>query len=191
MPLNDWVLAIKKTLKHPKANEDARIKFQEKMNDFSKQGKTIIYLDESGFAKDMPRTHGYCRKGQRCYGHQDWHAKGRINVIGAIIGFTFLTVSLFEGNINSDTFYAWLKQDLLPKVKPDSVLVMDNATFHKRQDMITAIQDKGVILEFLPPYSPDLNPIEKKWAQAKSIRKKLRCDDINFLFQEYFNYVKL
>ncbi|WP_420797792.1 transposase [Pasteurella atlantica] len=52
-------------------------------------------------------------------------------------------------------------------MKSDSVLVIDNATFHKRQDMITAIQDKGIILEFLPPYSPDLNPIEKKWGSSQ------------------------
>ncbi|MDP8177012.1 hypothetical protein QJU83_05565 [Pasteurella skyensis] len=77
-------------------------------------------------------------KGRRCYGRQDWHAKGRINT-----------------------------------------------TFHKRQDMIKT----GIILEFLPLYSPDLIPIEKKWVQAKSIRKKLRCADIDSLFQEYFDYV--
>ena len=52
---------------------------------------------------------------------------------------------------------------------------MDNATFHKRADMIQAIEQRGTLLEFLPPYSPDLNPIELKWAQAKSIRRRHRC----------------
>ena len=46
-----------------------------------------MYLDESGFARDGPRTHGYCYRGKRCYGVHDWHAKGRINVIGAMVGF--------------------------------------------------------------------------------------------------------
>lgn len=53
---------------------------------------------------------------------------------------------------------------------------MDNASFHKRDDMIRAISQDGHTPEFLPPYSPDLNPIERKWAQTKSIRRKFKCD---------------
>ena len=102
----------------------------------------------------------------------------------------FITVSIFEGSVNSDVFYSWLTQDLLPKVSENSVIVMDNASFHKRSDMIEAIQDKGIILEFLPPYSPDLNPIEHKWAQAKSIRRKYRCD-VNEIFSKHSEYVYL
>lgn len=132
-------------------------------------------MDESGFALDAPRTHGYSSIGDRCYGFHDWHARGRINAIGAIIDFSFLTVCLFEANINSDIFYAWLTEDLLPKLPLNSVVVMDNASFHKRADMLKDIEDSGHTLEFLPAYSPDLNPIEKKWAQAKAIRKRERC----------------
>ncbi len=139
----------------------------------------------------MPRSHGYSVKGIRCHGTRDWHAKGRTNVIGAIKGFAFLTVSLFDSNINADIFHTWLTQDLLPKMDAGSVLVMDNATFHKRKDMLEAIAEKGIILEFLPAYSPDLNPIEHKWAQAKAIRKKLRCDDIDKLFAEHLDYAIL
>ena len=102
----------------------------------------------------MPRTHGYSVKGERCYGIHNWNAKGRTNVIGAIINFAFLTLGMFESTVNSDVFYAWLTQDLLPKVPRASVIVMDNASFHKRQDMMKAIKDHGGILEFLPPYRP-------------------------------------
>ena len=68
--------------------------------------------------------------------------------------------------------------------------VMDNATFHKRHDMIQAIQDNGCSLEFLPPYSLDHNPIEKKWAQAKAIRKRHRCC-VDGLFSIYRQYAEL
>ncbi len=61
---------------------------------------------------------------------------------------------------------------------------MDNASFHKRQDMKEAIKDAGHTLEYLPPYSPDLNPIEHKWAQAKSVRRKHKCD-ISTLFRDF------
>jgi hypothetical protein len=144
----------------------------------------LIYIDESGFAHDMPRTHGYAPKGQRCFGKHDWGAKGRTNAIGALIGKVLLTVSLFESNINTDLFTGWIEQDLLPKLPANSVLVMDNATFHKSQTMQETIKKAGHTLEYLPPYSPDLNHIEKKWAQAKALRKKYHCS-IDHLFQSY------
>jgi transposase len=82
-----------------------------------------------------------------------------------------LTISLFKFNVDADVFYAWLTKDLLPKLSEGTVIVMDNASFHKRQDIIQA----GCIAEFLPPYSPDFNPIEHTWAQLKSIRNKMKC----------------
>ena len=82
-------ISYKKTLKHPKACELARSRFIERINEYERQGKEIIYLDESGFAQSMPREYGYSDKGSRCYGVHDWHVKGRVNVIGAIMGMTF------------------------------------------------------------------------------------------------------
>jgi len=72
--------------------------------------------------------------GERCPGKHDWHAKGRTNVIGALLATTLLTVTLFPGTINADVFFARLSQDSLPKLPPNSVIVMDNAAFHKRAD---------------------------------------------------------
>jgi transposase len=75
-------------------------------------------------------------------------------------------------------------QDLLPKLPLHSVVVMDNATFHKRQDTRDAIQNAGHTLEYLPAYSPDLNPIEHKWAQAKALRKQ-QNQTVDMLFKSY------
>lgn len=124
----------------------------------------------------MPRTHGYALKGHRCYGKHAFGAKGRTNVIGALIGKVLLTVSLFQGNINTEVFTAWIEKDLLPKLPPHSVLVMDNAAFHKNQTLQMMIKNAGHTLQYLPPYSPDLNPIEHKWAQAKALKRKNKCD---------------
>lgn len=134
----------------------------------------------------MPRTHGYSLKGKRCYGRHDWGAKGRTNVIGALKEGLLLTLSLFQATINTQTFDAWVVQDLLPKLSPGSVVVMDNATFHKSQSMKEALEAKGHTLFYLPPYCPDLNPIEHKWAQAKSKRRKLQCS-----IEELFNQSEL
>lgn len=120
----------------------------------------------------MPRTHGYALKGKPCYGTHDWGAKGRTNVIGALFKGMLLTLSLFEGNVNTDIFTSWLQQDLLPKLPQKSVVIMDNATFHKSITIQESLNSAGHSLLYLPPYSPDLNPIEKKWAQAKALRRK-------------------
>ena len=134
----------------------------------------------------MPRTHGYAAVGQRCTGRHDWHAKGRTNVIGALIGKVLLTASLFTSNINSDIFHEWVRQDLLAKLPPASVIVMDNAPFHKRADIQAMLLGAGHTLDFLPSYSPDFNPIEKKWAQLKSFRKKIRCSTVHLFNIESF-----
>ena len=135
----------------------------------------LVFLDESGFAFDLPRPSGYAPVGERCEGLQDWHAKGRLNVIAALLGTRLMAVTLFTGSINSNVFFAWLTQGLLPQLPPQSVIVLDNATFHKRADIQQAITEAGHFLEYLPPYSPQLNPIEHKWAQAKALRRKTRC----------------
>jgi transposase len=135
----------------------------------------------------MPRTHGYFTKGKRLFGTHDWGKKGRVNVIGAIIGGLMLTANLFTTTINADVFYGWITQDLLPKCPKNSVIVMDNAAFHKRKDIQDAIAKAGHTLEYLPPYSPDLNPIEQKWAQSKSIRRKFQCS-IKEIFTQNLNH---
>ena len=69
----------------------------------------------------------------------------------------------------------------------NSVLIMDNAGFHKSPLLLEMIEKAGHKLEYLPAYSPDLNPIEPKWAQSKSKRRKYKCD-IDVLFQDLHNY---
>lgn len=91
----------------------------------------------------MPRTHGHAQRGQRCYGKHDWGAKGRTNVIGAVLGGILLTVSMFDSTITTEIYTAWMKQDLIPKLPPQSVVVMDNATFHKGNEMKNALEEAG------------------------------------------------
>ena len=92
---------------------------------YQNDNHSLVYIDESGFVFDMPREYGYLEKGKRCYGQKNWHAKGRLNAIGAVIEMELLTVTLFDSNINADIFYAWLTQDLLPKLPDKSALIMD------------------------------------------------------------------
>lgn len=132
----------------------------------------------------MPRTHGYAIKGKRCYGTHDWGARGRTNAIGALVAGALLTIVLLTGTVNTEVFTCWVKEDLLPKLSPNSVIVMDNAAFHKGLEMKKSIADAGHSLLYLPPYSPDLNKIEHKWAEAKHARKTIGCS-IEDLFCYY------
>ncbi len=155
-------LAPKKVMRHPKADEDARRVFCEKITQYGKDGRSIVYIDGSGFAHDMPRTHGYAPGGERCYGSYDWQARGRINVIGALPAGVLSGVGLTGANVEADIFNPWLTGDLLPKLPPRVVLVMDRATFHRRADTQAAVAQAGHTLEYLLAYSPDFNKIEHK-----------------------------
>jgi transposase len=141
-----------------------------------------LSLDESGFVQDMPRLRGYAPIGQRCYGVHDWKAYGRTNAIGALIGTRLITVGLFQSNVNALVFKSWLAQDLLPKVPPRCIIIMDNAAFHKTSAVKHLIENAWHTLDYLPPYSPDLNPIEKIGTLAKSIRRTFQYN-IDELFQ--------
>lgn len=160
------------------------MEFQDKIKEYREKGKVIVFTDESGFIESAPRAHGYSIKGERCYGIHDWHPSKRTNVIGALMERSLLTVSIFNCNINGAVFNSWVEQDLIPKLPANSVIVMDNAAFHKSEDLKTIIEQSGHTIEYLPPYSPDLNPIEPKWFQAKSKKRKYNCD-IDTLFEKY------
>ena len=81
-----------------------------------------------------------------------------------VLSGLLLTVTLLTGKVNSAVCYTWITPELLPHLPSQGVIVMDNASFHKRLAIHEAIRDEGHILRFLPPYSPPLNPIEPKWA---------------------------
>ncbi len=108
-----------------------------------------------------------------------------MNAIGARLAGVLLSVGLTTGNVDADIFNLWLEHDLIPKLPAGAVLVMDNTTFHRRADTIALITRAGHRLEYLPAYSPDLNPIEHKWAQAKAWRRKTGVT-VEELFQTQF-----
>ncbi len=143
----------------------------------------VIYIDESGFTEDMPRLFGYAPNGSRCFGKHDWQAKRRTNAIGALTGDRLLTAALFDCSINTDVFEAWMEQEFLPVLPNGNIVVTDNASFHKSDKIQELIESSGCLPDYLPPYSPDLNPIEHKWAQAKARRRKLGCS-VDELFQQ-------
>ena len=139
-------------------------------------------MDESGFESETIRPCGYAPIGSPCIGSYNWQAKERTNVIGALYGRMLFALDCLKSNINKEVFYHWCKFTLIPKLKKKCVIVMDNATFHKRVQKL--LNRHGHRLLFLPPYSPDLNPIEKKWAQVKFLRQGWMENDLSKLFYD-------
>jgi len=119
-------ISRKKTFFHPKADEEARRLFKKKINVYELMGIPLIYIDESNFIENMPRTFGHTLEGARCFGKHDWTAKQRTHVVGALAGDRLLTAVLFDGGINTDVFEAWIQQGLLPVLLNGAVVVMDN-----------------------------------------------------------------
>ena len=136
----------------------------------------------------MARTYGYAKVGDRCYDTHNWNAGRRENAIGALINNSLTACGIVNGNVDSDTFNTWLEKILVPELPENSVIIMDNASFHKGHRTEEILSEHGHKLEFLPTYSPDLNPIERRWAQAKSIRRKHNCSTIE-IFQKYLGSI--
>jgi len=176
------VLLKKKTLHHPKSDEEKRQLFAEQLAQHEKDNRPVVYLDESGFKAHDYRPYGYAKKGEKCFGEHNWQLKNQTNAIGAIYNNQLFAVGLYDCSVNSDVFHSWAQQLLLPQLPLNSVIVMDNATFHKGLDIQKIIEDSGHTILWLPPYSPDLNPIEQTWAWVKKKRQDWGIDCIDTLF---------
>jgi hypothetical protein len=126
-------------------------------------------MDETGFARSTYRTHGWATRGKRVFGFCDALTRPRTSLIGAYCrGQTALIAPLlFEGTCNTQVFNLWLTHEFLPQVPRGCYLVLDNAAFHRAASSMALLKQAGVIPLFLPPYSPELNPIEKCWANIK------------------------
>ncbi|OXL21546.1 transposase [Psychrobacter sp. DAB_AL32B] len=159
-------------------------------------------MDESGFEHATIRPHGYAPIGTPCIDSYNWQGKKRTNVIGALYEKTLFALDCIKTNINGDIFYHWCKHTLIPSLKRKCVIVMDMSedkakhcfaraqgescarviSYHKRVKRL--LNRHGHRLLFLPPYSPDLNPIEKKWAQVKFLRQGWMENDLSKLFYD-------
>ncbi len=149
------------------------------------QGKQFVYVDESAFAPTAERTHGFARKGKRVHGQRSGQRRPRTSFLAALCGKQMLAPFLFQGTCNTAVFNAWLEQELCPHLTPNSVVIMDNATFHKSTLTQQLIQQRQATLLFLPPYSPDLNPIEKRFDTIKRYRSYTPEISLNLLIQTY------
>jgi transposase len=151
------------------------------------QGKVdperLVFIDETWVKTNMTRTHGRAPRGQRLvaavpYGH--WRT---LTFLAALRADRIDAPCVFDGPINGQRFTAYVEQFLVPTLKSGDVVVMDNLGSHKGHAVRRAIRAAGAHLLFLPPYSPDLNPIEQIFAKLKTLLRKAEARTVNALWQ--------
>lgn len=131
----------------------------------------------------MTRLRGRAPRGQRLIDktpHGHWKTSTLIAALG-VEGVRCSTV--VDGAVNADIFEAFVEQVLAPRLEPGDVVVMDNLSSHKRDRTRQLIEQAGAELRFLPPYSPDLNPIEMVFSKIKQILRSLACRTVDTLWE--------
>ena len=127
----------------------------------------LVYFDESGFAAHSHRPHGWAKRGTKLHGKIAGNNRKKTNLIMAQRGKEWLAPMLFESSCTHHTVTSWIKDMLIKELKPNSLITMDNAPFHNKPEIKAALEEYGHKLLPLPPYSPDLNPIEQTFAIIK------------------------
>jgi transposase len=122
----------------------------------------------------MQYEYAYSAPGEVIYGEKQGSRRGRTSIIGAYGGKGLEAVVTFEGSCNRSVVETWLAEQLLPQCEKGTVIVMDNASFHKGGRIRELIEQKECHLLYLPPYSPDMNPIEKCWGWLKRKIRRAR-----------------
>lgn len=164
----------------------------------------FVFLDESSAKTNMTRLYGRAPVGQRCHfaapqGH--WHTTTLLSAIRRT-GVMKEASILFDGPTDATVFRGYVEQCLAPALTPGDIVVMDNLASHKVAGVREAIDAVGASLWYLPPYSPDLNPIEKLWSKVKAWLRRVAARTVAGLIHavgdalsalhpdECLNYVK-
>ena len=126
-----------------------------------------VHLDESGFWNYYDREYGYAPKGEKVFGKVAGRKYARTNPVAAKVGDRLIAPMCYNRNTDSTVFEYWFEEQLTPLLRPGDVVIMDNASFHRKTKLYEIAGRHQIKILFLPPYSPELNPIEKTWANIK------------------------
>lgn len=150
----------------------------------------MVYLDESGIDKFLHRDYARSTRGTQVICDIKGNQYQRVSMISALCMKRIIAPFVFEGTADRALFTQWLEECLAPQLKPDQVVVMDNYSIHKGQKIKDIIENRGCRLVFLPPYSPDLNPIENLWAIIKNRIRKMKksYSDFHKAIDQAFRY---
>jgi transposase len=132
----------------------------------------LVFIDETWAKTNMTRTHGRCARGQRLVARVPHGKRKTLTFVAGLRCDGITAPCILDGPINAESFLAWVVQFLIPTLRPGDIVVMDNLSSHKKPIIRRVIRAAGAKLFYLPPYSPDLNPIEQAFAKLKILLRK-------------------
>src|SRR3954469_24900005 len=142
----------------------------------------LVFIDETGASTKMARLYGRAPRGKRCVApipHGHWQTT---TFVGALRATGMTAPMVLDGAMDGAAFETYVKEILAPTLSPGDIVVMDNLPAHKRAQIRTAIEITGARLMYLPPYSPDLNPIEMAFAKLKAALRKAAARSVEALW---------
>lgn len=129
----------------------------------------LVFLDESGANLSMSRSHAWIRRGTEMFDPKPMNWGTNLTMIGAIRSDGWLALSTMFQTANGDRFVDWIRKRLAPKLRHGDIVIMDNARAHHDRRIAPILARVGARVHYLPPYSPDFNPIEPAWAIVKKV----------------------
>ena len=141
----------------------------------------LIFIDETGAATDMARCYGRCPRGERLIASVPWGHWKTTTFVAALRLGEIAAPCVLDGPMNGESFRAYIEQFVVPILRPGDIVVMDNLASHKVAGIRQAIEAAGAALRYLPPYSPDFNPIEQFFAKLKALLRKAAARTVNAL----------
>lgn len=134
----------------------------------------LVFLDEAGFSHALVQMYGRAYKGKRCYGLIPDARFDKTSIVDAIRLDGTCVPMMFSGALNGPTFLKYISEWLAPTLRPGDIVIMDNLSSHKVAGVAAAIAAMEASVLYLPPYSPDYNPIELSWSKIKANVSKLQ-----------------
>ena len=148
----------KKTKEFAERDEQKRQEYLEKIKQIPKE--SVVYVDEVGFDTFLYREYAWAPRGQTVAGVISGKKFKRANIVAGKCCGKIVAPLQYTGSTDSRLFEFWFEEVLLKKIRKGSVIVIDNASFHRKAMLSELASSAGCSVLFLPPYSPDLNPIE-------------------------------
>lgn len=142
-----------------------------------------MFLDESGFRLGSPPRYGWAPKGEDCIGRPLCGSYKQMTIIGAVHMDGFRGVMTIMSGTTKEVFTTYLREVLGPHLRPGDMVVMDNLSTHKMTIVHEILATFGATALFIPPYSPELNPIENVWSKMKTFLRRAATSTIE-LFNE-------
>lgn len=143
----------------------------------------LVFIDETGAQTNMARRYGRAPRGERLISKVPWGRWKTVTFVAALRWDRITAPAVFDGPMDGDCFRAYVEQVLAPTLQQDDIVVMDNLASHKVAGIKQAIEARGATLRYLPPYSPDFNPIEQAIAKFKSHLRKEAARTFETLIQ--------